>query len=102
MTTAAPFSEKTSSHKVPKEKTKPLSSPIWHVIVLNDAVNLMPYVVMVFQRVFGYDRSKAKQHMLEVHQDGQSILWSGPREKAEHYLYQLQQWQLNAMLIRDA
>ena len=40
----------------------------WQVVVHNDPVNLMSYVTMVFQRVFGYPREKAERHMLEVHQ----------------------------------
>ena len=37
----------------------------WQVVVHNDPVNLMTYVTMVFQKVFGYERKKAEQHMLE-------------------------------------
>src|SRR6476646_9013580 len=61
----------------------------WQVVVHNDPVNLMSYVTMVFQRVFGYPREKAEKHMLEVHQKGRSILWSGMRERAETYVQQL-------------
>jgi ATP-dependent Clp protease adaptor protein ClpS len=61
----------------------------WHVVVHNDPVNLMSYVTMVFQRVFGYPREKAERHMLEVHQKGRSVLWSGVRERAELYVQQL-------------
>ena len=61
----------------------------WQVVVHNDPVNLMSYVTMVFQRVFGYPRDKAEKHMLEVHQKGRSILWSGTRERAELYVQQL-------------
>ncbi len=61
----------------------------WQVIVHNDPVNLMTYVTMVFQRVFGYPREKAERHMLEVHQKGRSILWCGVRERAEFYVQQL-------------
>lgn len=61
----------------------------WQVVVHNDPVNLMSYVTMVFQRVFGYPREKAERHMLEVHQKGRSILWSGVRETAEFYVQQL-------------
>lgn len=61
----------------------------WQVVVHNDPVNLMSYVTMVFQRVFGYPREKAERHMLEVHQNGRSILWSGVRERAEFYVQQL-------------
>ncbi|MBO94840.1 MAG: ATP-dependent Clp protease adapter ClpS [Opitutales bacterium] len=73
----------------------------WKVIVLNDPVNLMSYVVMVFKKVFGYDDQKATIHMLEVHEQGRSVLWSGEREVAENYLYQLQQWRLRAVLESD-
>ncbi len=73
----------------------------WKVIVLNDPVNLMSYVEMVFRRVFGYENERARKHMLEVHQLGRSVLWSGDREKAEAYVYQLQHWQLNALLEKD-
>ena len=51
----------------------------WQVIVHNDPVNLMSYVTMVFQKVFGLTKEKAEKHMLEVHQLGRSILWSGMR-----------------------
>lgn len=61
----------------------------WQVVVHNDPVNLMTYVTMVFQRVFGYPREKAEEHMLEVHQKGRSILWSGVRERAELHVQQL-------------
>ena len=39
----------------------------WRVVVLNDPVNLMSYVVMVFKKVLGFDETKARKHMLEVH-----------------------------------
>lgn len=70
----------------------------WQVVVHNDPINLMTYVTMVFQRVFGYPREKAEQHMLEVHTQGRSILWSGMRERAELYVEQLHGYLLLATL----
>lgn len=61
----------------------------WNVVVHNDPINLMNYVTMVFQRVFQYSKEKATKHMLEVHQQGRSIVWSGTKEKAEFYVQQL-------------
>jgi ATP-dependent Clp protease adaptor protein ClpS len=61
----------------------------WNVIVHNDPVNLMTYVTRVFQMVFGFSLEKAEEHMMEVHQKGQSLLWSGARERAEAYVQQL-------------
>jgi ATP-dependent Clp protease adaptor protein ClpS len=72
----------------------------WQVVVHNDPVNLMTYVTMVFQKVFGLSREKAEQHMLEVHQQGRSILWSGMRERAELYVQQLHGYLLLATLER--
>jgi len=74
---------------------------VWHVIVLNDPVNLMSYVVMVFKKIFGFDESKATKHMLEVHQEGRSTVWTGNRERAESYAYQLQHWRLQTVLEKD-
>jgi ATP-dependent Clp protease adaptor protein ClpS len=70
----------------------------WQIVVHNDPVNLMSYVTMVFQRVFGYPREKAERHMLEVHHKGHSILWAGMREPAELYVQQLHGYLLLATL----
>jgi len=85
------------------QETKPkenLDIP-WNVVVFNDPINLMSYVTMVFQRVFGYPRHKAEQLMLEVHYKGRSIVWSGGREQAELYVHQLHSYQLLARLERS-
>jgi ATP-dependent Clp protease adaptor protein ClpS len=70
----------------------------WNVLVFNDPVNLMPYVTMVLQKVFGYSEAKATQMMLDVHQKGKCVVWSGEREKAEFYVQQLQGYQLQATM----
>lgn len=72
----------------------------WQVVVHNDPVNLMTYVTMVFQKVFGFTREKAEKHMLEVHQQGRSIVWSGMRERAELYVQQLHGYLLLATIER--
>jgi len=72
----------------------------WQVVVHNDPVNLMSYVTMVFQKVFGLNKETAERHMLEVHQLGRSILWSGMRERAELYVQQLHGYLLLATLER--
>lgn len=73
----------------------------WRVVVLNDPVNLMSYVVMVFKKVLGFDEAKARKHMLEVHEQGRSIVWVGVRETAEAHVFTLQQWHLTAVLEPD-
>ena len=91
------------SHTLPKHEpqTELALEGVWRVVVLNDPVNLMSYVVLVFKKVFGFDEQRARKHMLEVHEQGRSIVWSGLREKAEAYVFTLQQWHLNAVLEPD-
>ncbi|HEY8901818.1 MAG TPA: ATP-dependent Clp protease adapter ClpS [Chthoniobacterales bacterium] len=81
------------------ESETALTQP-WNVIVHNDPVNLMSYVAMVFRRVFGFPAERAQKHMLEVHERGRSVLWTGEREKAEFYVQQLHGYLLLATLER--
>lgn len=85
----------------PESNTALAHEPLWKVVVLNDPVNLMSYVVLVFRRVLGFDEGTAKRHMLEVHERGRSIVWIGGREKAEAYVHSLQQWHLTVVLEPD-
>ena len=74
----------------------------WNVVVFDDPVNLMGYVTWVFMKVFGYTESKAATLMMEVHQLGRSVVWTGGREKAEFYTQQLQSHQLKTSLEKAA
>lgn len=73
----------------------------WNVVVHNDPVNLMTYVTRTFEKVFGYSRERAERHMLEVHQKGRSIVWTGVRERAEAYVEQLHGYLLLATLEKS-
>jgi len=75
-------------------------APLWDVIVWNDPVNLMTYVVFVLQRIFGYNSSLATKLMLEVHHSGRSIVATEPREKAELHVSQLHGYGLQATMRR--
>jgi ATP-dependent Clp protease adaptor protein ClpS len=88
---------------LPENQTKPTLSLEggWHVVMLNDPVNLASYVVLVLRRIFGFDDTRAQKHMRECHEGGRSVLWTGAREKAEAYVYSLQEWHLSAVLERD-
>lgn len=55
----------------------------WEVVVWNDPVNLMSYVVRVFRTYFGYSTERATQLMLAVHHEGHAIVATGPRETME-------------------
>jgi ATP-dependent Clp protease adaptor protein ClpS len=61
----------------------------WIVIVWNDPVNLMSYVVLVLQKLFGHSREKATRLMLQVHHEGRAAVAEGTREQAEGYVARL-------------
>lgn len=71
-------------------KTKVSLGRPWNVIVLDDPVTLMTYVTKVFMQVFGYTETKARRLMMEVHDHGRSVVWTGAREQAETYAQKLQ------------
>jgi ATP-dependent Clp protease adaptor protein ClpS len=73
----------------------------WVVIVWNDPVNLMSYVVFVFQKLFGYSKEKATKLMLDVHHKGKAAVSSGNREKAETDVSRLHAHGLWATMQRD-
>ncbi len=72
----------------------------WDVIVWDDPVNLMSYVVFVFKRVFGFPEHLARKLMLEVHEQGRALVASEPREQAERYVKELHRYGLRATMER--
>ncbi len=73
----------------------------WIVIVWNDPINLMSYVTLVFQKLFGYSREKATRLMLQVHNEGKAVVSGGTREKAEHDVARLHAHGLWATMRQD-
>lgn len=71
-------------------------------IVWNDPVNLMSYVTWVFQRLFGYSRSKAEKLMFDVHYRGKAVVSSGSREEMERDVERLHAYGLWATLSPDS
>ena len=70
----------------------------WVTIVWNDPVNLISYVTFVFQQYFGYPRRKAEKLMLEVHEDGRSVVSSGSREEMERDVQAMHEYGLWATM----
>ncbi len=96
MSTTAPVRERAPEHEDVAKPDVP-----WIVIVWNDPINLMSYVVFVFQKLFGYPRDKATKLMLDVHHKGKAVVSSGPREKAEYDVYRLHNHGLWATMQKD-
>jgi len=52
------------------------------VVLHNDPLNNMDFVVKVIRAVFGYGMAKAIRLMLATHFSGKGILWTGPQQEA--------------------
>ena len=78
-----------------------LVSTPWVTIVWNDPVNLMSYVTYVFQKYFGYNKKKAEKLMLEVHEEGKSVVSTGSREEMERDVQAMHEYGLWATLSRS-
>ena len=72
----------------------------WNVVVWNDPITLMSYVVLVLRRLFGYDEQTATRLMLQVHNEGRAVVATQPREQAEISVTRLHAFGLQATLAR--
>jgi len=66
----------------------------WNVVVWDDPVNLMSYVVYVFRKLFGFGEAEATRKMLAVHNDGKCVVVTKPREQAELAAHRLHHYGL--------
>ena len=57
--------------------------PPYAVILHDDPLNTMPFVVAVLRKVFSYETEKCVKLMMEAHETGRSIIWTGALEVAE-------------------
>ena len=57
--------------------------PPYAVILHNDDINTMEFVVTVLRKVFGYTVEKCVELMIEAHEKGRAVVWVGPLEVAE-------------------
>jgi ATP-dependent Clp protease adaptor protein ClpS len=63
----------------------------WRVIVRNDNHNTFDHVAQTLARVLpGVTLEQGHLIADRIHNGGQAIVWSGPREPAEHYWSQLE------------
>jgi ATP-dependent Clp protease adaptor protein ClpS len=62
----------------------------WRVIVRNDNHNTFDHVAATLSRVLpGVSLDAGHRIAEKIHSSGQAIVWTGPREPAEHYWEQL-------------
>lgn len=72
----------------------------WELVVWDDPVNLMSYVVRVFRTYFGFPKDRATRLMLAVHNDGHAVVATGPRETMEAHAQALHDYGLWATVRR--
>lgn len=99
----APATASTAPVEVDRPSDQGIVEPsrVWVVIVWNDPINLMSYVVYVFQKLFGFPREKATRLMLDVHHKGRAVVSTGPRERCEFDVSRLHAHGLWATMQKD-
>lgn len=84
----------------PKVDELLISDTPWVTIVWDDPVNLMSYVTFVFVQYFGYSKAEAHRLMLQVHNEGKSVVSTGTREEMERDVRAMHDYGLWATLQR--
>ncbi|HKI36799.1 MAG TPA: ATP-dependent Clp protease adaptor ClpS [Gemmataceae bacterium] len=74
----------------PKETTKTRRVPPYNVILLNDDHHTMEFVIEVLCKALGYTVERSYQLMMQAHNGGRTIVWTGPKEVAELKAEQIQ------------
>ena len=73
----------------------------WVTIVWTDPVNLMSYVAYVFRSYFGYPKKKAEKLMMQVHEEGRSVVSAGSREEMERDVQAMHEYGLWATMQKQ-
>jgi ATP-dependent Clp protease adaptor protein ClpS len=74
----------------PRDETRTRRIPPYNVILLNDDHHSMEFVVEVLCKVLGCSVERAFQFMMEAHETGRAIIWTGTKEVAELKAEQIQ------------
>ena len=70
----------------------------WNVVVWNDPVNLMDYVVWVLRSVLGQSEEEARRMMSAAHDTGRVVVCVSSREQAEMQALRLRNHSLRVTL----
>lgn len=70
----------------------------WNVLLWNDDVHSMDFVVGALMRTIPMDLQRAVQVMYDAHENGKAVAWSGAKEVAELYRDGLDSYGLTATI----
>jgi ATP-dependent Clp protease adaptor protein ClpS len=75
MSEQRPDDEQNGSHGLAVEEARPKLKrpPLYRVLLINDDFTPMEFVVDVLETIFGMERTRATQVMLEVHTKGKGV-----------------------------
>ncbi len=75
MSEQRPDNEQTQGYELAVEEAQPKVKrpPLYRVVLLNDDFTPMEFVVDILETIFGMERTRATQVMLEVHTKGKGI-----------------------------
>ena len=75
MSEKRPDKESIDVHDLAVEEARPQlkEPPLYKVVLLNDDYTPMEFVVDILQSIFGMERTRATQVMLEVHTKGKGV-----------------------------
>lgn len=67
--------ENSGGHNLAVEEARPeiKQPPLYRVVLINDDYTPMEFVVDILQSIFGMERTRATQVMLEVHTKGKGV-----------------------------
>jgi len=70
-----PENEERGSHDLAVEEARPKikQPPLYRVVLINDDFTPMEFVVEILESIFGMERTRATQVMLEVHTKGKGV-----------------------------
>lgn len=66
-----------------KGQVEPEEPKVFDVVILNDDYTPMDFVVLVLQEYFGKSQEAANELMMRVHQKGQAVCGTFPKDVAE-------------------
>ena len=84
-----------------ESKTERKNSPLYKVILHDDPVNTIEFVVKAVHHVMGYSRERSIKITMEVHTTGSSVVTVCDFEPAEHYCESFKSLGLTSTIEKD-
>lgn len=74
---------KVGIENIPESQRKPVISPMYNVVLIDDNDHTYEYVIEMLMEIFGHSQEKAFQMALTVDYTGRIVVFTGEKETAE-------------------